>query len=467
MPTLLLLRITLSSLSLGTMAAPGHRPDDIAERVRRYERNYASAALAHASIPSFSRQTGLPCSTCHTTFPQLTSFGRTFKLNGYTLTDAQTVSEGDSTKRQTLKLNLIPMFSAEIQSSLTQLQKPLPGTQNGTLQFPQVLSIFVGGAIAPRLGTYVQVTYDPRMGGIGMDMAEIRYADHTQLAAKPLLYGFSLNNNPTLQDVWNSVPAWGFPFATSSVAPTPGAATMLDGAFAQQAAGLGAYALLDNHLYGEFSVYRTAQQGGAAPADSTTTNTISGVAPYWRAFYKQSFGQQTLMIGTLGMTASLYPQGVTGLKNQFTDVAFDAQYERPVGEGLFTAHAIWIHERQKLDADFAAGTAANASNTLQTFRIDASAYTRGMLGLTAGYFTTTGTTDAIHYPVAALTGSAAGSPNSQGFIAELSALPWQNTRFELQYIAYNKFNGSSLNYDGAGRNASHNNTLYFLSWVAF
>ena len=32
---------------------------------------------------------------------------------------------------------------------------------------------------------------------------------------------------------------------------------------------------------------------------------------------------------------------------------------------------------------------------------------------------------------------------------------------------YNKFNGASDNYDGAGRNASDNNTLYLLSWINF
>jgi len=46
-------------------------------------------------------------------------------------------------------------------------------------------------------------------------------------------------------------------------------------------------------------------------------------------------------------------------------------------------------------------------------------------------------------------------------------MPWQNLRFQFQYVAYSKFNGASRNYDGAGRNASDNNTLYFLTWVLF
>ena len=37
------------------------------------------------ALPSFARQTGLGCGTCHTEFPQLTPFGRRFKILGYTL----------------------------------------------------------------------------------------------------------------------------------------------------------------------------------------------------------------------------------------------------------------------------------------------------------------------------------------------------------------------------------------------
>src|SRR5665213_828083 len=37
-----------------------------------------------AALPSFARQTGQPCGTCHTDFPGLTPYGRLFKLGGYT-----------------------------------------------------------------------------------------------------------------------------------------------------------------------------------------------------------------------------------------------------------------------------------------------------------------------------------------------------------------------------------------------
>src|SRR5579863_10733549 len=37
------------------------------------------------AVPSFARQTGQPCAACHTAFPELTPFGRRFKIGGYTL----------------------------------------------------------------------------------------------------------------------------------------------------------------------------------------------------------------------------------------------------------------------------------------------------------------------------------------------------------------------------------------------
>src|SRR5215467_10382208 len=41
------------------------------------------------ALPSFARQTGQPCGTCHTDFPALTPFGRRFKLLGYTVGGGQ------------------------------------------------------------------------------------------------------------------------------------------------------------------------------------------------------------------------------------------------------------------------------------------------------------------------------------------------------------------------------------------
>lgn len=430
--------------------------------IARYAANRGASA---AAIPSFSRQTGLACNACHTTFPQLTGFGRLFKLNGYTLTGLQVVQTGARTP--TLKIDLIPPVSTMVLSSGTRLKTALPGTQNDDAEFPQELSLFLGEEISPKMGTFIQFTYEPAEGTFGLDNSDLRFASHAKLASKNVLYGLTLNNNPSVQDVWNSTPVWGFPFASSPVAPSPAAAPVITGTLAQQVAGLGAYTLWNNLVYGELSVYRSAPQGGSHPPDSTATNIVQGVAPYWRVALQRVWGAQYVEVGTYGLYAKLYPTGVTGPTNRFTDIALDAQYERPVGAGNFAAHATWIHERQALDAAFAAGSSTNPSNTLNTVKADASLYTAARVGGAVSYFSTTGNADALLYAAAPVTGSSTGRPSSNGVIAELDAMPWLNTRFAVQYVVYGKFNGATSGYDGFGRNASDNDTLYLLAWLVF
>ena len=416
-------------------------------------------------IPSFSRQTGLACNVCHTTFPQLTPFGRLFKLNGYTLTGLQVVEAG--APKTSLKIDLIPPVSAMVMSSATWTKTAQPGTQNGNVELPDQLSLFLGEEITPRLGTFLQFTYTGVDGSFGIDNFDLRYANHGKLAGKELIYGVSLNNNPTVQDVWNSTPAWGFPWASSPVAPTPAAAPLIDGGLAQQSAGLGTYALWDNRVYGEVSLYRSAPQGGPHPPDASAANTLHGVAPYWRLALQHGWRKQYLEVGTYGMATRLFPTGVAGPTDHYTDVGVDAQYERRMGGGSATAHTTWIHETQDLTASFDSARAATATSTLNTFRIDGSYYTAGRVGATLAYFSTTGAADSVRYAPGPIGGSRTGSPNSNGIIGELDFLPWLNTRLTAQYVVYTKFNGAETDYDGSGRKASDNNTLYLLVWLVF
>jgi hypothetical protein len=458
----------LLAISLASPAAAANSAS-LTDVVRSYTVDYAARAAtrgASTPIPSFTRQTGLACNVCHTAFPQLTAFGRRFKLNGYTMTGLQVVTAGKA-ENQSLKIDVIPPLSVMAQAGVTQVKTAVPGTQNTNAEFPQELSLFVGEAISPKIGTFIQLTYDGAEGSFGIDNADIRYASHAQLGSKDLLFGVTLNNSPSVQDVWNTTPVWGFPYNSSGVAPAPAAGTVIDEALGQEVAGLGAYAMFDNLLYGEFSVYRSAQQGAANPPDATSEGVLHSVAPYWRVALTHDWGAHSVEVGTYGMSAAIYPSGVGGLWDRYTDLAIDGQYEQAVGAGSFTAHATWIHERQTLDASFDAGDAANSFNTLNVVRVNGIFYTPSRIGLSAGYFSTTGTADNGLYAATPITGSATGSPNSAGIIGELSFMPWLNTRFGAQYVAYTKFNGGKTGYDGSGRNASDNNTLYLYTWLMF
>lgn len=429
-------------------------------------------ALNAVLVPAFSRQTGLACSACHFQFPQLTPFGRLFKLNGYTMTALTTIKAhlADTTRGETLALLPIPPVSAMMVASVTATRDAIPGTQNGSASFPQQASIFFAGAVSPHVGIFSQFTYAAAGGAVGIDNVDIRYANHAIVADHDLLYGVTLNNNPTVQDVWNTVPAWGFPFMSSGAAPGGNASALIDGGLGQQVAGLGAYALWNSTLYTEFTAYRSAPQGAASPLDSTATNTAHGVLPYWRVALQHQFDAGYLMLGTFGLAGSIYPTGVTGPTNHHTDLGLDAQFEHPEGDGgALIVRSSFIQERRQLDAFLAAtpAGAVSSSNRVNTFRLNMTYEPSSLYALTAGVFGTGGTTDTLLYAPAPITGSATGSPSTRGYLAELSVNPWQNVRVAGQFVGYTRFNGGTDNYDGSLRRASGNGTFYLYTWIAY
>lgn len=455
-----------------------------------------TAPRAHA-VPSFARQTGLACSACHTTFPELTSFGRTFKMHGYTAQGMKELEEPASDTAPGLTLNRAFPLSVMFQTSITRTDKAQPGTQNGNVEFPQALSLFLAGEITPHLGAFVQGTYSGNDDHFTMDNADIRYARDTTINGSELLYGLTINNNPTVEDPWHSTPAWGFPFALSDTAPAPTAAALVDGTLAQQVAGAGAYAFWDKHWYIAGAAYRSAHIGGPNPPTDQTfdvagvnrgENTIRDVAPYWRLAYQQNVGRNYFEVGTFGMFAQLFPAAISGSTDKFTDAAFDTQFERPIGKDWLSAHLTYIFENQQLDSTHAATfddvpLSTRHIDKLHTVRLDGIYHWRERLSLALGFFMIRGSSDSLLYnpgapgatpeedvlpgTPAAITGSANGSPDSDGFRIDIGYFPWQNVRLSAQYTVYTEFNGRAHNYDGFGRDALDNNTLYLLAWLMY
>ena len=468
--------LLLPSVASAAMLLPTRRGDATTEypAMRRGVPSralLAAIARSTAIIPSFSRQTGLACSMCHYQFPQLTPFGRLFKLNGYTMSGLKPIVGGDSA-RPSLSLSSIPPLSAMIVTSLTHTSKAVPEAQNNSVMFPEQASLFLGGAITPRVGTFVQFTYAAQDGAIGIDNVDVRYANHTTVATKDLLFGVTMHNNPTVQDVWNTVPAWSYPFMSSSTAPSPMASTLLEGSLGQQVLGLGAYALWDDLFYAEATAYRSAQQGTKAPLDSASQNVIDGVIPYARVALQHEFDNRTyVMVGGFGVAAAdIFPKGVSGVTDRYTTLGLDAQIEHKLDQkgAMLIGRTSFIHEKETLDATFAADEAQDPRATLESFRANVSYLPNIRLSGTVGYFSTSGSADTLRYAPGQLTGSRTGRPNSSGFLGELTFNPWQNTRLGLQYTAYRMFNGASDAYDEeGGRKASNNNTLYLYTWVAF
>jgi hypothetical protein len=294
-----------------------------------------SAPRAAQAIPSFARQTGFACGVCHTAFPQLTPAGRLFKIMGYT--------------------------------------QSAPGTK--ALGTPGWVPPIHGGAITEHIGAFAQATYaGPQFGPnqFMWDNLDVRYANFKDTS---VVYGVSVNNSPTVQDPWNTTPAFGFPFVASNLSNTPGAKALIDNGFAAHVIGATAYVFINDTFYLEGGGYGTlaANTQNALGVVALNGPQTSGAIPYFRVAYAPKWGNHSWEVGAFGLSANVTPAIVvigTGF-NQFRELGLDSQYQY-FGEGyVVTLRETYIYEYQLLNASFASGLAANPSNTLNTFRSQA------------------------------------------------------------------------------------------------
>src|SRR5579863_3271680 len=474
------------------------------------------------ALPSFARQTGQPCGTCHTDFPALTPYGRRFKLLGYTTGggefrttpfSSQTAinaraeyekmmgyvktlnsSQPSSTKPEEDK-EWVPPVSMMAVVGYTRTQADLAGTDpyspnNNVVLSP--FSMFWGGAITDNVGAFAQVTYNAAPpGGFGdpfghtwtWDNTDVRYASTAHIGPLDLIYGITANNNPTVQDVWNSTPAWGFPYAASTINGPIGNFTAIEGAFAAHVGGVGAYALINDLLYLELTGYRTlgfSQQNAVGTDPFGAPGLLGGVTPYWRVALEPHWGRNTFMVGAFGAQFNVHPWVDTSFASfstatfsqadTFTDYGFDAQYQYQGDNYWLTLRGSYIREFQRLDATFANMGASNPTDLLNSLKLQASfAYgADNRVVFTAQYFNQRGTADLNLYGTDPVTGLAS-TPNTNGWTTEIAYIPfgaskmvgwpWFNARIGLQYTYYNKLNGTTVG-------AHDNNTLFLHAWFA-
>ena len=316
------------------------------------------------ALPSFARQTGMECSSCHTgSFgPQLNSFGRSFKLNGYVLGEM----------KNKLK-NLSAMVVAGVENTAKDLRKgfELPAGSsldtNNNVSVDQT-SLFYGGAITSHVGLMAQATYNGPDRTLSWDNADLRYANTTKLAGKSFIYGVTANNNPSVQDLWQTTPAWQFPFTSSAIAPTPNAGPYM-ASLGQAVGGLGVYSMWDDLFYAELAGYSTLgddfQQTMGLKGVSTSDH-LRGIAPYWRLAVQHNGGQQYFSVGTFGMSSNRLPGNVTGFgTDNMLDYALDGTYQftSKNGKHNLSLYGVALHERQDLSATFPAAARPTGMTT--------------------------------------------------------------------------------------------------------
>lgn len=418
----------------------------------------ACCVLPARAVPSFARQTGLDCFTCHVSWPELTPTGRQFKLNGYTLGPRLTFPVA----------GMLQLSYSATRGAGTSFKQSFPEDREAVIQ---QASLFYNGKLSDHVGIFSQFTYDGVEHHTSIDNVDLRYANHADIAGHRVIYGLTLHNNPQVQDIYNTTSTWGFPFEASPAANVPAASPLIEN-LGQQVAGMGAYSLWDNMVYAELTTYRTSNHLFSPlrlGVERDSAASLDGYNPYWRLALQRDWegGKHSAMLGTYGLIADVFPDNklLTGPTDHFRDLGFDLQYQyitdRHRISGQFNYTREWVSWNPGAQT-------SNPSDRLYELRAKATYYYDKKYGINLARFSTHGTADSGLYSTGdAVTGSGNGSPDSAGYILELNYLPRRDIRLMFQFTHYSKFNGAARNYDGFGRNASDNDTFYLLGWFMF
>jgi hypothetical protein len=438
------------------------------------------------ALPIFNRQTGQNCQACHAggQFPELTPYGRLFKLTGYTL------------GQRTIPLSAMAVASYSSVRNTSKSDDPSADFQKNKSLIFATGSVFLAGKVTDNIGAFIQVTYDNYAsqsddghfhGHSGADNMDIRYADRIINANRDLIWGVSVNNNPSLADPWNTAPAW----MQYVPVPSPGSSSFIDGntpypgiAAGGNISGITAYAYWNQMLYVELGGYRTASgltsfMSAGVPNGEKTR--LQGTNPYWRVALSHSWGPHNIMVGTSGMIADVFDDPLDtsdpSTVHHFRDFGLDSQYQYLLDPHTVTAQFSYTRDNHRYPAFLANQPVfdvndnplpnTNATDTTKVLRAKVSYVYQAKYGASLAHFNQTGSTNSALYDPTRVYGNVSGNPAISGWTYEAFWTPLQYLRVGIQYTTYGKFNGASHNYDGQGRNAGDNNSLFFYIWGAY
>ena len=112
---------------------------------------FALLASAASAIPLFNRQTGQNCLACHAggQFPELTNYGRLFKMTGYTL------------GVRAVPVSLMALGSVSKVANTSKSDDASADFQKDGKPIFATASLFLGGKITDNIGAFTQFTWDP------------------------------------------------------------------------------------------------------------------------------------------------------------------------------------------------------------------------------------------------------------------------------------------------------------------
>lgn len=444
------------------------------------------------ALPTFSRQTGKSCATCHLNYRELTPEGRNFKLMGYSAGDYVIPVSAEAVVSETWIKNTGSSLSPSVS---------LP--KNGS-PIIEAGSLFLSGKYFENFGGNIEWTFNaantnPIYGTQGvqtgtkvgsdsfLDASDVRYAKQFSLGDHKAVFGFTGNNAPGNQDLWITTPVSTFPFRTSSLLNAwgiglLGPTTMIDGGLTSQVIGEGVYTMIDDTIYAEFSNYENLNVGAKQLNPSTTPNRLRyDFNPYWRLAYNPVKGNNSFLLGTFGLVTSisrdaLIPGSASG---KYLDTGFDMEYQHITDTHSWSSELTFINERVSWGTLSIGRSHDKQISDLFTFKAKVGYDYSRKVGTYAYGFFSRGTTDNLYWSFnpdpTVINGacnqfnsrlaycSSNGSPNTSGYGFSVYYEPIPYIHIAIQQTFYLTFLGGSQfvdNSSGLPRNATDNNLTY-------
>jgi hypothetical protein len=408
------------------------------------------------AVPSFARQTGQDCAACHVGAfgPQLTPYGVKFKLGGYV----------DGNGKGNVPLSGMVVLDSSRYKVLSDPEDASSKFDGKHKTGMAEASLFLAGKLTDHVGSFLQVTNSGIEHHTGIDQADIRATTTANFGEREALIGVSVNNNPTVQDPFNTLNVWSFPYTASDRLSYPGA-DLQSASVEQRVVGVNAYALIDDSFYGELGTYNSispSMQSRLGAGRFPNPENEPGVpapslsnAPYWRLGYMKDLRTRAWNVGLLGFSGNIKNRLDTSETVKFNDLGIDGGYQfLGTREHVVTVNGSYLREKV---TDTLSGDGKYTSKNL---KLAASYHYLNTYGATVGYFKgshsgdlTGGNSGALYQ----LDWTPWGKENSW-------YAPWANVRVGMQYV---RFNTSSDIDTSAGQKVSDLNSLRLFAWTSF
>ena len=412
-----------------------------------------------SAVPLFSRQTAQPCGRCHASAPELNTFGRRFKLAGYTF---------ESKKYKPIPLSILALTNY---THTREGVKPSPhnADSNDNVR-TQFVNAYTGGVITKSAGALVQGTYEGDRRKVALGNVDVRYVHDTHIGNESVLFGLAIHNDPGRQDPWNTGLNRTWPYFKSDLEPTPRNGLVLDRALSRRVVGASGYGFVNDSLYLELGTYLPL--GGDA---RNAVNVRSGTELENPALYLRAAREFKLRRGALSIGVAYLDAKVQKSESRFPynarDLLVDVLYQRKMPPHLFSFSASYAHEFLDTGSARSRGQAGSDSNHLDRYDLWGKYVYKSSYGFGLGFRGIHGSKDRLFFE------TSDGRPDTGTLRVDLywnplnkrppKFYPWVRTRFGIQYAHFVTFDGRADDSDGNGRDAKDNDTVQIYWGLVF